>query len=261
LDCKGCHKENEKSIGPSFMQVAQKYVKDPNAVTYLSHKIISGGGGVWGETVMAAHPNLPEGDAQQIVQLVLSLSNQGAVKKSLPQSGTITPPANTKPGAALVLSASYTDKGGNNIKALTGRNIAVLNSSTVMFTGKEKADGFTPYSYNGSYIMVLPKAQGWFAVDSIDLTGVISVGMMLGWQAPPKYGYDFELRSDAPDGKVLGTGSLTPPADKKQQFGSVAIKMQPVTDGQYHTIYIVSKPKDPKETVTGGISLLQFNSK
>ena len=32
LDCKTCHKEAEKSIGPSFLQVAQKYQKDPNAI-------------------------------------------------------------------------------------------------------------------------------------------------------------------------------------------------------------------------------------
>jgi hypothetical protein len=243
------------------MQVAEKYAKDPTAGTYLSQKIVKGGSGVWGETAMAAHPNLPESDVQQIVQWVLSLSNQSAIKKSLPQTGTITPPANTKPGAALVLSASYTDKGGNNIKALTGRASAALNSNTVMFKGTEKMDGFVPYSYNGSYIMVLPKAQGWFAVDGIDLTGVNSVGMMVGWQDPPKYGYDFELRLDAPDGKVLGTGSLMPPQNKKQQFVPVAIKLQPVSDGQVHTIYVVSKPKDPRESVTGGVSLLQFNSK
>jgi cytochrome c551/c552 len=59
LDCKSCHKENEKSIGPSFMQVAQKYAKDAKAVSYLTQKIIKGGAGVWGETAMAAHPNLP----------------------------------------------------------------------------------------------------------------------------------------------------------------------------------------------------------
>ncbi len=261
LDCKSCHKENEKSIGPSFMQVAQKYAKDPNSSSYLIQKVVKGGAGVWGETAMAAHPNLPESDIQTIVQWVLSLSNQSAVKKSLPQTGTVTPPANTKPGAALVLSASYTDNGGNNIKALTGRSTAVLNSSTVMFKGTEKTNGFTAFNYNGSNVMILPKNQGWFAVDNIDLTGVASVTMTAGWQAPPQYGFDFELRADAPDGKLLGTGSLTPPQNKKQQFGMVHVNMQPVTDAKNHTIYVIAKPKNPKETVTGGIVSMQFNAK
>ena len=261
LDCKSCHKENEKSIGPSFMQVAQKYSKDPNSINYLIQKVIKGGAGVWGETAMAAHPNLPESDIQTIIQWVLSLSNQSGIKKSLPQTGSITPPANTKPGAALVLSASYTDKGGNNIKALTGRSTSVLNSNTVLFTGTEKTDGFTSFNYNGQNIMILPKTQGWFAVDNIDLTNVSSVIMSAGWQAPPIYGYDFELRADAPDGKVLGTGSLLPPQNKKQQFGMITVNIQPVSDGKNHTIYVVAKPKDPKETVMGGIVSLQFNAK
>ncbi|MBC7509587.1 MAG: PQQ-dependent sugar dehydrogenase, partial [Ferruginibacter sp.] len=40
LDCKSCHKEADKSVGPSFLQVSQKYGKDANAVTYLTQKII-----------------------------------------------------------------------------------------------------------------------------------------------------------------------------------------------------------------------------
>jgi glucose/arabinose dehydrogenase/type 1 glutamine amidotransferase/cytochrome c551/c552 len=260
LDCKSCHKENEKSVGPSFMQVSQKYSKDPNAITYLSQKIIKGGGGVWGETQMAAHPNLPQSDVQQIVQWVLSLANQSAIKKSLPQTGTITPPANVKPGATMVLSASYTDKGGNNIKALTGANVTTLNSNSVMFTGKEKMQGFTVYNANGMSYMVMPKTEGWFAVDSIDLTGVGSVNMMAGWQDPPKYGFDFEIKLDAPDGKSLGKGSLTSPANKKQQGAMIHVALQPVTDGAYHTLYFVVKPRTG-ETAQAGIAFMQFNGK
>ncbi|MEP6596176.1 MAG: ThuA domain-containing protein, partial [Ginsengibacter sp.] len=34
-DCKSCHKENDKSIGPSFMEVSMKYKNDPKAMSYL----------------------------------------------------------------------------------------------------------------------------------------------------------------------------------------------------------------------------------
>jgi len=49
LDCKVCHKENEKSIGPAYRQVAQRYQNDSKAKAYLTNKIIKGGGGVWGK--------------------------------------------------------------------------------------------------------------------------------------------------------------------------------------------------------------------
>jgi hypothetical protein len=41
----------------------------------------------------------------------------------------------------------------------------------------------------------------------------------------------------------------------------VIIKVQPVTDGKPHTIYILSKVKDVKETATAGIGYMQFNAK
>jgi cytochrome c len=73
MDCKSCHKENSASIGPSFVRVAEKYAYDKNARDYLSQKIIKGGGGVWGDVAMSAHPSLAQKDLNQIIQYILSL--------------------------------------------------------------------------------------------------------------------------------------------------------------------------------------------
>ena len=67
LDCKGCHKVDTKSVGPAFIQVSQRYQKNPQATATLAEKIISGGSGHWGKVPMAAHPNLKESDAKEIV--------------------------------------------------------------------------------------------------------------------------------------------------------------------------------------------------
>ncbi len=261
LDCKSCHKENEKSVGPSFMQVAQKYAKDQNPMSYLSEKIIRGGSGVWGEVAMAAHPSLSQNDVQQIVQWVLSLANQSAIKKSLPQSGTITPPLDVKPGATLVLSASYTDKGGNNIKALTGRNSFVLGSNGVMFGGGEKMQGYSIVNFNGVNYMLAPKEEGWFRLENIDLSGVSSANIIAGWESPPQFGYDFEIRMDAPDGKVLGKGSLLPPANKNSQQGMAHLNLEVTTDNKFHNLYIISKPRSKQEAGQIGIAAIQFNGR
>lgn len=260
LDCKSCHKEAETSVGPSFLAVAQKYAKDPHAMNYLTQKIKNGGSGVWGEVAMAAHPTLAQNDLQQVVTWILSLGNKAAVKKSLPAEGTITPNS-PKPNATMVLSASYTDKGGNNIKALTGRNSIALSSSTLAFKGNEKTQGFTAMAYNGNNIMIIPAGGGWFAVDSIDLAGVRSILLTAGWQDAPKFGFDFEARLDAPDGKVIGTGSLLPPPPKGQPFGMARIGIEAVSDGKFHTLYITCKAKSPEEKATAGIMSMQFGAK
>jgi cytochrome c len=258
LDCKSCHKEADKSVGPSYLQVSEKYGKDPNAVSYLTQKIIKGGGGVWGEVAMAAHPTLTQEDAHQIVAWVLSLSNKAAVKKSLPAAGSIVAPATAKPSAAMVLSASYTDKGGNNIKALSGSNTIALRSNTVTLSGNEKFKGFTTMKYNGMNIMIFPSAgEGWFAAEPADLTDINSVNVTCGWQVAPKSGLGIEARLDAPDGKLLGSGSMPVP-QKEQKGGVIKVPLQKITDGKLHAVYFIYKVKD---AISGGIVSLQFNSK
>ena len=55
--------------------------------------------------------------------------------------------------------------------------------------------------------MMLPQAEGWFALDSIDLADVRSINLKAGWQTAPTSGIELELRLDAPDGKLIGTGT------------------------------------------------------
>lgn len=260
LDCKSCHKESEKSIGPAYTHVGEKYSKNPDALTLLSEKIIKGGSGTWGEVPMPAHPNLSLTDAHHIASWILSLAAQSTHKKSLPSTGTIVPEANKKPGTALVISASYTDKGGNNIKALTGSTSIALQSPAWQFSGTEKTNAFMPFTYNGMKLLVMPQGPGWFAIDSVDLTGVGSATLMAGWQEAPIYGYEFETRLDRPDGPLLGKAS-TPIPRKDQRFAFTTIPIASPADGNYHTLYFVYKPANPKGQIQGGVMGLQFNPK
>jgi len=255
LDCKACHKEADKSVGPSFVQVSQRYTKDANAMNYLTQKIIKGGGGVWGEVAMAAHPSLSQEDAGQIVSWILSLSNPAAVKKSLPVTGSIVPPADVKPNSTMVIAASYTDKGGNNIKALTGNAVAALHSNTFGFKGTEKIKGFGIYRGGGATILVFPAGEGSFAIDKIDLSGVKSINVNSRWQDEAK-NIGFEVRLDAPDGKLLGKGSVAP--KKGQQMSATNIPVETVTDGQLHTIYFLYSSQ---EKIKGGVASVQFSGK
>jgi cytochrome c len=260
LDCKSCHKETEKSIGPSYVQIAQKYGKDAEATNYLTGQILKGSQGVWGETAMPAHPTLPESDAHQIVSWIMSLTGDNDIAKSLPPSGTITPPKDLEPNIALVISATYTDKGGNNIKALTASNALALPSSHITFSGKEKVSGFSHVKARNNNALVIPENEGWFALDSIDLTGVRSVDVITGWQQPPAVPLDFEVRLDAPAGKLLGKGTM--PAPKKdQKTGSAKVRISSVFDGKFHSVYFIYKPRKNKPEAPVGISAVKFNAR
>jgi cytochrome c len=72
-DCRTCHLIDEKSQGPAWRDVANKYAGQDTAVRYLADKIIAGGSGVWGTIPMAPHPTMSREDAETLAQYVLLL--------------------------------------------------------------------------------------------------------------------------------------------------------------------------------------------
>lgn len=68
--CFGCHALAETRAGPSFMDVAERYGKRKDAVSYLFKELKDGSVGKWGSTPMPAEI-APEPDLKRIVQWVL----------------------------------------------------------------------------------------------------------------------------------------------------------------------------------------------
>lgn len=75
-DCFACHKLNEKSVGPSYTDIAKKYPITDKNVNALSEKIIKGGSGVWGQIPMSPHATISDHDSRQIVKYILSLNSK-----------------------------------------------------------------------------------------------------------------------------------------------------------------------------------------
>ena len=72
-DCFTCHKANEKFIGPSFSDIANKYQNASDSmIEKLSNKIINGGPGSWGTVPMAPHPQKSHEEATIIVKFILT---------------------------------------------------------------------------------------------------------------------------------------------------------------------------------------------
>jgi cytochrome c len=225
--------------------------------------MIKGSSGVWGETAMPAHPDLPESDARQIAAWIQSLAGGDKVQKSLPAQGSVQPTLNkpARDNGVLYLTASYTDKGGNNIKPLTGQTTVGLKSNKVTFEEVANRKGFERIQYEGNTYMIVPKTTGWFSIDSIDLTGIKTAVISAGWQEGPEFGYAFELRLDSPDGKKLGEVTLDGVKGQKNGSKQLKLTLEPVADGKLHNLYIVSKVKDPKEPNTAGLQSIQFGIK
>ncbi|HEX5151598.1 MAG TPA: c-type cytochrome [Parafilimonas sp.] len=74
-DCYICHKQDERSVGPAFKDIAKKYPANKVYIEMLAQKVIIGGGGTWGSPVMDPHPKLSVEDAKVMVSYILSLKS------------------------------------------------------------------------------------------------------------------------------------------------------------------------------------------
>ena len=80
-DCLTCHRINEKSVGPSYMEIAAKYHYNQGNIENLIHSIINGSVGIWGnEKKMTPHPNLTFNDAEKMVKYILTLKDTASAK-------------------------------------------------------------------------------------------------------------------------------------------------------------------------------------
>ncbi len=261
-DCYTCHQVNKASIGPTYVDVANKYKDDNKAVQYLGNKIINGGGGVWGDRAMAAHPTLTDREARTMARYILSLAKSD--ENSLPTTGAMAfdlhKKASKKDGTYLV-TASYTDKGGEKVGSLTAQEMLVLRSPVIQaidFSSIEKAMKFTvtPEQSKGlvkeDTELIIGTPASHVVYNNIDLTGIKSIRLNTIFNPEFFSGGTIEIRTDSTDGDVIaeykvGTDALG--------FVPMAANLK-ATQGK-HNLYVVFKANEGEEpqAIIGLLSL------
>lgn len=240
LDCVGCHKEAEVSIGPSYTEIAKRYKRMRGATAYITRKITGGGSGEWGEVTMPAHPNLTKAEVGQIVAYIQSLAEEGAVKKSLPLAGSLKPDP-TEGDQVMIISASYTDKGKRGIAPLTGSGSYLFKSNSLPFSEDTERQNMQHVAFGGQDLLLLPDGDAWFAMEGVDMTQVKMVGLMVGWQEPPLASISFEIRNGSIDGPVIGSGTMNKPSGSAPG-GMIPIVLNQKLDGVVDKLYFVHRP-------------------
>ncbi|ULQ54614.1 c-type cytochrome [Flavihumibacter fluvii] len=72
-DCYECHTREVRSKGPAFTDIAKRYPVTNGYIKLLGLRVINGGSGSWGKSVMLPHPKLSPEDAETMVKYILSL--------------------------------------------------------------------------------------------------------------------------------------------------------------------------------------------
>ncbi|MBQ0131069.1 MAG: c-type cytochrome [Comamonas sp.] len=77
-DCMRCHGIDRKFVGPSFLQVADRYRAQGDAQAYIAQKIREGSVGVWGNTIMPRHPQVTQEQAEGMAAWILAVPPQNS---------------------------------------------------------------------------------------------------------------------------------------------------------------------------------------
>ena len=202
-DCKSCHAIDKKSIGPAYIDVAKKYKGAFQIEGKLANKIIKGGGGVWGEQAMSAHPQLKDSEATDMVRYILSLADDKAANKQ-PLAGDYVPAQQKKDGS-YVLTASYTDRGNGVVGPLTGSTSLALRSPVVKAISADVKRDISEYDIPKLGPAAIGKKSGSYLVfNEIDFTGIQAISASVSSDAEHTAGGKLEARLDSPTGTLLG---------------------------------------------------------
>lgn len=245
-DCKACHSVDKKSIGPAYRDVAMKYKGDNSALERLTKKVIAGGSGVWGETAMAAHPQLSTADAAEMVKYILSVSSTSAGANSLPVKGNYTAsiPKGDKGKGVYIIRAAYEDKGAKGLPALRSEQTFVLRNTKVDVHGFDGYDNVNKMAFGGNNLAIPSKSGAYMELKQVNLEGLTAVRVMATAPKPQlnAIGGKVELRLDSPTGKLIGESSFLE-ASEKMDFTpnqlQIPIKQPVTTDNKPHDVYLV----------------------
>lgn len=205
-DCKTCHNISDKSIGPSYTEVAKRY-NGKNAQKMLIDKILNGGSGNWGKNIMAAHPQHSEEEAAEMVKYILSLTD--LAKKPLPLKGTVITREHVKgnTNGYYVMRANYTDKGNPVTGTLTGAYLLTLRHPKMEAEDSDLSNNVATRHIDGTDLTFIGNVQdgSHIGFKNIDLTGIKQIHFKVSARVT---GSIIEIRAGSPKGTLLGKAEV-----------------------------------------------------
>lgn len=108
-DCFTCHETHNRMVGPSFLEIAERYSRDKATLEYLTRRIQEGGSGVWGSAMMNPHPDLSDLEIREMLSFVFTLKPTEKKGKGVatPTSLTVPPPVKKRPGHGAPLEGVH----------------------------------------------------------------------------------------------------------------------------------------------------------
>ena len=231
-----------------------KYKGQRDIESQLADKIIQGGGGVWGEQAMSAHPQIKKDDAKEIVRYIMSLGNEKGPDKK-PVKGEYVTAAKQKEGS-YIFTASYTDKGNAIAGPQTSTTTVALRPAKVKAIQNDEVKDATKVELPTKAEVLAPVKNGSYALyKDIDLTDISTLSFMVYTDPSRTVGGKIEVRLDSPTGALIGEAEVP---NNKMGVVNATIRRP---DEKLHNVYLVFTTGQavPEEKGLFGLEWIQFN--
>lgn len=235
-DCLNCHALERPLVGPTFVEIANKYRDQSGAIEASIDRVLKGSAGVWGKVPMLPHSQHTKEQIREMVGWVYSAKpNPGAqVLQGIRNTVTLLE-TNKEQVGGLELNASYRDLGRGEIPPIVASKTIRLRPRKFEV---EDADEFQGAKVLGSH-----KAGNGKFLGAIEHDGYVKFSRVPLHQTSQftvrvtsaGVGGDIELRKGSKDGPVLGRLSVDVNGD---------------WDGWYEKSCEIKKPLEAKSGTT-----------
>ena len=140
-DCFNCHAVSRPLVGPTFVDIANKYRDQPHQLDQSVTRVLQGSTGVWGKVAMLPHSQHTREQVLQMVEYVFSVRADASNPSARGFRNTLEL---KQPMDLVRLEATYTDLGRNEIPALSGSVAIVLRSRRVQAESADEFKGAKP---------------------------------------------------------------------------------------------------------------------
>jgi len=204
-DCLNCHATNRRLVGPSFVEIADKYRDQPHQLEKSAQRVRDGSTGVWGKIGMLPHQQHTDSEVMQMVEYVFSVT---ADKSNPTGQGFTNALVIGDVGGSLKLEATYTDLGRDEIPALIGVGSVMLRSRHVQAEAADQiqaAQRLGSSKAEGGHFMGAINHDAFLKFDGIRFDDLKSITARV---ASAGAGGTIEVRRGKPDGVLVGSGEV-----------------------------------------------------
>ena len=210
-DCFNCHQVEQRLVGPSYLEVAERYKGVAGALEASVLRVRNGSSGVWGPIPMLAHQQHTSDEIAQMVSWIFALERgkTGGAGGQRGLTGEASAPKDNNLRIAF-LEASYTDNGRGEAPPLTGKTRVELRARRIEAENTDTLGGCKPL---GSNAASGKKCLGSIADGSSAIFKNIPLNQVGGFTCRVSSGGPggkIELRAGAANGPLLGSFDVQP---------------------------------------------------